>query len=315
MGLALRLAIALMKWGSQHPKFGHRDCYTESFARPARGQISLATRREFEDGPSFFLPFMGSLRPEDLAGKDLLDLGCGHGGRTLYYLMRGNPRSIVGLEISHARASIAKGSVEMMLADDRICFVAGLGEELPFEDESFDAIISYDVFEHVRDLRRVLSECHRALRRGGRLYAVFPPYYGPRAHHLDFITTLPFLHYFFSPDTLVRAANQILKDNPHFRDEPLPDPVISYCGRRVLPRLNGTTERIFRRLVEESPFEVIKLEPLPFGWTPGRGLKPLVRAISRACLKLPWPFTRDVFIGTICCILQKRAVEFSPGHV
>jgi SAM-dependent methyltransferase len=305
MGLVLRLATALMRWGSHHPKFGHRDCYTESFARPAQGRISEATRREFEDGASFFLPFGESLCPEHLAAKDVLDLGCGHGGRTLYYLISGNPRSIVGLEISHARASIAKYSVARMGADDRISFVAGLGEELPFEDCSFDLIISYDVFEHVGDLRRVLRECHRALRWGGRLCALFPPYYGPRAHHLDFITTLPFLHYFFSPDTLVRAANHILRENPQLRDEPLPEPAISYCGRRVLPRLNGTTERIFRRLVEESPFEVIELKLMPFGWTPGNGLKSLVRAISRACLKLPWPFTRDVFIGTICCILQK----------
>ena len=305
MSLALRIAIVLMKWGNRHARFGGRDCYTEAFVRPAENEISIATRREFEDGDGFFQLFEDRFLIEDLAGKDVLDLGCGHGGRTAYYVIHGKPKSIVGLEINVLRISVARSSSRMLCDDRDMFFATGFGESLPFCDASFDCIISYDVFEHVRDLRRVLDECHRVLRRGGRLYALFPPYFGPRAHHLDFITTLPFLHHVFSPGVLVEAANHILKERPELRDEPLPAPARSYNGRTVLPRLNGTTEREFHRIVCGIPFKVKEFTLVPFASGPGGRLKKSVSAFCGAMLRLPLPFTRDVFVGTIRSILEK----------
>lgn len=305
MTLALRIAIALMKWGNRHARFGGRDCYTEAFVRPAENEISIATRREFEDGNAFSRVFEDRFRVEDLAGKDVLDLGCGHGGRTAYYVVHGKPKSIVGIEISVLRISVARSSARMLCDDRDMFFATGFGESLPFRDASFDCIVSYDVFEHVCDLPRVLDECHRVLRCGGRLYALFPPYYGPRAHHLDFITTIPFLHHMFSPVVLVEAANFILKERPELRDEPLPPPARSFNGRTVLPRLNGTTEREFHRIVNGIPFKVNELTLVPFASGPGGRLKKSVSAFCGAMLRLPLPFTRDVFVGTIRSILEK----------
>jgi SAM-dependent methyltransferase len=306
MKITHRLATNLMRWGSRQARFGRQECYTESFVKPAPGQISVATEREFADGASFFEPFAGTLGIQDLSAKDVLDIGCGHGGRTAYYLLHGNPRSIVGVEINSARVGVARQSVGKLCDDERISFVVGVGEQLPLADESFDIILSYDVFEHVQDLPRVLQECYRVLRPGGRLYALFPPYYGPRAHHLDFVTSLPFLHHLFSPETLVGAANQILKEQPQLRDEPLPRPRRSYQGRRVLPRLNGTTERDFRRLVAASPFEGAQITLLPFAWGPGGATKGAVRAVCHMMLHVPLPFTRDLFVGTVRAVLRKH---------
>jgi SAM-dependent methyltransferase len=269
------------------------------------GGISIATRREFEDGAGFFRAFDGALSVGDFAGKDVLDLGCGHGGRTAYYLLHGDPRSITGLEISFERTSVAGESARKIADDDRLQFAIGFGEALPFSQESFDIILSYDVFEHVSDLPRVLDECYRTLRPEGRLYALFPPYYGPRAHHLDFITTLPFLHHLFSPSALVEAANIILKEQPHLRDVPVSPPHRSYLEREVLPGLNGTTERDFFKIISRSPFRAERAAVLPFAWGPGGAAKRAVRAFCRLMLHLPWPFTRDIFAGTIMCVLRK----------
>ena len=305
MNLKLRFAIWLMKWGNRHPRFGGKDCYTEAFVRPAENEISIATRREFEDGDGFFRMFEDRFGIEDLSGKDVLDLGCGHGGRTAYYVIQGRPKSIVGIEINVPRISVARSSAQMLCDDEDMFFAAGFGESMPFLEASFDSIISYDVFEHVGDLARVLDECHRVLRPGGRLYALFPPYYGPRAHHLDFITTIPFLHHMFSPGVLVDAANHILKERPELRDEPLPAPALSYNGRTVLPRLNGTTEREFHRIVGRMRFKVKEITLVPFASGPGGRLKKLVRAFCGAMLRMPLPFTRDIFVGTIRSILEK----------
>jgi SAM-dependent methyltransferase len=305
MGFVQDLATMLMRWGSKNRRFGHQQCYTESFVKPAPGRISVATTQEFEDGHSFFVPFQGLIAPTDLAGRDVLDLGCGHGGRTAYYLINGRPRSIVGLEISSKRVGVAADSVMRMTGDSRASFAAGVGERLPFAENSFDIIISYDVFEHVQDLPLVLAECYRVLRQGGKLLALFPPYYGPRAHHLDFVTTLPFLHHLFSPRVLVGAANHILREQPHLRDEPLPEPHQSYNGKVVLPRLNGTTERAFRRIISGFSFSRAEIYLLPFAWGPGGIAKRLVRKACRTMLAAPCPFTRDIFVSSIRCVFVK----------
>jgi SAM-dependent methyltransferase len=306
MRLASTIAAAAMRLASRDRRFGSQECYTESFARPRASGISVATQREFDDGDGFFKAFGAGFSLSDLTGNDVLDLGCGHGGRTAYYLIHGNPTSITGLEISTARVDIAVTSVRRITQDPRITFAVGFGESLPFQSGTFDVLISYDVFEHVQDLPKVLLECYRVLRPGGKLYALFPPYYGPRAHHLDFVTTLPFLHYVFSPRTLVEAANRILEEQPGLRDQPLPTPTRSYLGREVLPRLNGTTIKDFDRILEQLPYERTSIKLVPFASSPGGRFKRAIRRLCDAMLKVPWPFPRDIFVGTIRCILEKR---------
>lgn len=305
MDITLRLATLLMKWGNKHSGFGGQVLNTPSFIKPQNAQISVATQRAFDDGDSFFQRFEGTFTAQHLHAKEVLDIGSGCGGRTAYYLLHGNPHLIVGLDISTLRASIAQHSIKPLCDEKRISFVVGVGEDLPFQEASFDFVLSYDVFEHVENLPQVLQECYRILKPGGQLCALFPPYYGPRAHHLDFITTLPFLHHVFSPSILVEAANRILLEQPTLRDCPLPNPERSYLGRQVLPRLNGTTVRDFREIVENLPFEVEQLTLVPFGWGHGGVAKRLVHRFCKAMLRLPVRFQRDVFVGTIRCILKK----------
>jgi SAM-dependent methyltransferase len=50
------------------------------------------------------------------------------------------------------------------------------GENLPFDDETFDIVYSANVLEHTDDPARVLSEAIRTLKKGGILYFEFPNY-------------------------------------------------------------------------------------------------------------------------------------------
>jgi SAM-dependent methyltransferase len=97
---------------------------------------------------------------------DGLVLDCGAGSRPTYY---GN---VVNYEI-----------VDYLSTD-----VLGIGEELPFEDGTFDAVISVAVLEHVRDPFRCAQEIARVLRPGGELFCAVPflqPYHGYPHHYFN----------------------------------------------------------------------------------------------------------------------------------
>jgi SAM-dependent methyltransferase len=66
--------------------------------------------------------------------------------------------------------------------------VLGVGEHLPFADGSFDAALSMNVLEHVRDPFRCAHELARVVRPGGKLYAGAPflqPYHGYPHHYYN----------------------------------------------------------------------------------------------------------------------------------
>ena len=66
--------------------------------------------------------------------------------------------------------------------------VLGVGEQLPFKDNSFDAVISIAVLEHVRNPFECANEISRVLKPGGELYCCVPflqPLHGYPNHYFN----------------------------------------------------------------------------------------------------------------------------------
>ena len=99
----------------------------------------------------------------DWQGKAVLDLGCAGGFMAEALAQRG--AQVTGIDpatdaIDAARAHAREGGL-------RIGYDVGVGEALPYDSGSFDAVVCVDVLEHVSDLPKVLSEVARSLRPGG----------------------------------------------------------------------------------------------------------------------------------------------------
>lgn len=110
----------------------------------------------------------------DLNGR-ILDNGTGL-GTYLEAIGRANPAGVrVGLEIEHERA------VSALARADAI--VLGVGEQLPFADNSFDLILSNEVIEHVADDRASVAEMARVARPGGRVVIFAPNRWYPVEQH------------------------------------------------------------------------------------------------------------------------------------
>lgn len=99
----------------------------------------------------------------DWADKTVLDLGCA-GGFMAEALTKGGA-NVIGID--PAARAIAAATAHAKHMDYAIQYDVGIGENLPYPDNYFDAIVCVDVLEHVTDLTKVLAEIARVLKPGG----------------------------------------------------------------------------------------------------------------------------------------------------
>jgi arsenite methyltransferase len=111
-------------------------------------------------------PFsMGALQP----GEDVLDVGSGAGMDTLVAAqMVGPTGSVIGIDMTPEMVVKARGSIAEMGLDNAT-IIEGSAEHLPFDDASFDVVISNGVIDLIPDKDAVFSEITRVLRPGGRI--------------------------------------------------------------------------------------------------------------------------------------------------
>jgi len=101
-------------------------------------------------------------------GRDVLDVGCNTGYGTLRLVAMA--RSVTGVDVSPAAVEAARTRPGGEAVDFRT--IDGLG--LPFPDNSFDLVTSFQVVEHVTDPLPYLNEIKRVLRPGGQALITTP---------------------------------------------------------------------------------------------------------------------------------------------
>jgi ubiquinone/menaquinone biosynthesis C-methylase UbiE len=88
--------------------------------------------------------------------KDVLEVGCGATGIIFF------------LKDTKTKIGIEPMDLNDLIEDWKRPFVRkGVGEELPFEDRSFDVTICFSVLEHILDPAKLIGEVYRVLRDNG----------------------------------------------------------------------------------------------------------------------------------------------------
>lgn len=103
----------------------------------------------------------GHLGP--LAGKRVLDVGCGKGRFARLFQEREPAAEIWGLDISEEMLRFVPAGIRTR---------AGSMTELPFEDGYFDAAYATESLEHAVEIDRAVAEICRVVKPGGRIAVI-----------------------------------------------------------------------------------------------------------------------------------------------
>ncbi|MBQ2667789.1 MAG: class I SAM-dependent methyltransferase [Clostridia bacterium] len=98
----------------------------------------------------------------DLAGKAVLDLGCGYGWHCKYAADRG-AASVLGIDQSERMLGEAIRRNTAAYIEYRVCSIG----DYDYPAEAFDLVISNLVLHYIEDLDAVYRQVHRTLKAGG----------------------------------------------------------------------------------------------------------------------------------------------------
>jgi fatty-acid O-methyltransferase len=137
----------------------------------------LLLNNGYEEDPPMALPLAPADEPSrwaiqlyhrvatqvDLSGKQVLEVGCGHGGGASYVMRTLGPASYTGLDLNPAGIAFCRERHNLPGMD----FVRADAQNLPFPDQSFDAVINIESSHCYPQFSRFLDEVARVLRPGG----------------------------------------------------------------------------------------------------------------------------------------------------
>lgn len=106
--------------------------------------------------------------------QHVLDVAVGTADLTIEMLRRGKAERVIGLDLSDRMMEIGKGKVERLKVkgerlEERVEFIHGNAQAMPFEDASFDAVTCAYGCRNFQNLDEGLREMYRVLKPGGQV--------------------------------------------------------------------------------------------------------------------------------------------------
>ncbi|MNS05725.1 Demethylmenaquinone methyltransferase [compost metagenome] len=182
---------------------------------------------------------------EPIQPKQILDVATGTGDFAIACLAI-HPDKVTGVDISEGMLAVGRTKMKEKQLEDKISLMYGDSEQLPFEDNSFDAITCAYGVRNFENLEKGLSQMQRVLRSGGRLAIL------EFSHPKKF----PFrqLYKFYFRYILPTIGKAVSKDATAY----------TYLPQSVAAFPEGQD---FLKILSKCGFKQVKARPLTFGIT------------------------------------------------
>ncbi|MBQ7820769.1 MAG: class I SAM-dependent methyltransferase, partial [Clostridia bacterium] len=249
---------------------------------------------EFERGADTLKHYVGTscTRDEDdmLKGKHILDVGAGACGKSVYYLTRGAAH-VSAIDVIAEYKDEAEELAERFGVRGRFDYTTGDAADMPFDNNTFDAVIMNDAMEHVQKPERVLDEIYRVLKPSGRLYINFPPYLHPYGAHLTDTIAIPWVHLFCKEETLINAYKSLVSALPD-RDARISFRISKNTdGKEYFSYINKMTVKRFNTICKGTKLKRVYYREIPLRTF----LTPLAKFTP----------TKEAFVRCVVCVLEK----------
>ncbi len=257
-----------------------------------------------------YLPCVQNGIRHDIQGKEILEIGCGHGGITCFLAMNGAKR-VVGIDLNTYNLSIAEkfhkqlvhnvlGSSEARL---NVEFLEKNATALDYPSGCFDIVWAENVFEHFMEPEAVMKEAFRVLRPGGRLVVpIFSSIYSKHGAHVKQGLKVPWSNLFFSEKTICNTLFRLAQENPQVL-EMYPGLAENPSNIRELRRykdLNDITFGKFKRMAVACGYQIESFQSR----VPG-GIVRMCNLVIRKVPVLRNSLLHDVFSTGASAILRK----------
>jgi SAM-dependent methyltransferase len=177
---------------------------------------------------------------DEVAGKVVIDFGCGAGTEAIEMALHG--AKAIGIDIRESALEIARQAAEKNGVGDRCVFSTRT-------DKKADLVFSIDSFEHYGDPEAILRQMRQLLDDNGRVLVSFgSPWYHPWGGHL--FSIFPWAHLVFTERALLRWRSEFKSDG-----------ATRFC--EVEGGLNQMTIHRFERLIAGSEFRIERFETVP----------------------------------------------------
>lgn len=149
---------------SQNSEFWNELCGTQLAHSLGITDFSAPSLQKFDRYYLETYPYLTRyLQPDQVAGKDVLEVGLGYG--TVSQLLATRARSYTGLDIAAGPAAIVNQRMSLFGLNGSAR--QGSILQAPFDDQSFDAVVTIGCLHHTGNLQQALDEVYRVLRPGG----------------------------------------------------------------------------------------------------------------------------------------------------
>lgn len=192
--------------------------------------------------------------------SSVVDIGCGAGYGS--DLLARSFKSVHGVDVSQEAIDLAKKNWQKK----NITFTAGSGTKIPFKESTFDIAVAFEVFEHIKDWQKFLSELKRVTKKNGMIYISTPNknIYSPgtkkpiNPHHFFEMTEYQFrkaLVRYFRIDQFLGQRTPVYNDHWIWK---IVDPLL-FIFRNVIPyKMNNTIKlKIINRIKPELEYSDI----------------------------------------------------------